>query len=129
VRTLPAQLLLAVLLASGAAVARPYGGYPPPPPPFGAPGGYGRADPRQCDFYARDMAYRYAPPGVGLQGAARGAVRGGVFGAIVGGKKGAQRGAAVGGGLGAVAAGARAQRDREYAWRAAYDDCMAGFRR
>ncbi len=83
-----------------------------------------------CHFYARDRAYRYAPPGAGaLGGAARGAARGAAFGAIVGGRKGAARGAAAGGALGAIANGARNQADRDYAYRRAYDDCMDGYRR
>lgn len=123
-------LTVSAFLGAPAAIAQPGyypspSHYPPPPPP-----GYRHSDARQCDFYARDQAYRYAPPGAGgLHGAARGAVKGAVFGAIVGGSKGARRGAAVGGGLGVVASGARAQRDREYAYHYAYDDCMRGFRR
>lgn len=126
----PLRGLLAALtlMAASAACAQP-GRYPapsyyPPPPPS-----YRHSEARSCDFYAREEAYRYAPEGAGLHGAARGAVKGAVFGAIVGGSKGARRGAAVGGGLGAVASGAKAQRDRDYAYRYAYDDCMRGFRR
>lgn len=110
------------LTAASAACAQP--GYYPPPPPS-----YRHSEARNCDFYARQEAYRYAPAGSGLHGAAHGAVKGAIFGAIVGGSKGARRGAAVGGGIGAVASGARAQRDRDYAYRYAYDDCMRGFRR
>lgn len=123
-------LTVSAILGPLAAVAQP-GYYPPPtyyPPP--PPPGYRHGTARDCDFYARDQAYRYSPPGSGaIHGAARGAVKGAVFGAIVGGSKGARRGAAVGGGLGAVANGARAQRDRDYAYHYAYDDCMRGFRR
>lgn len=130
VRRVPAVLFAGFFtLAAPAVLAQP-GYYPPPshyPPP---PPSYRHSEARQCDFYARDQAYRYAPPGAGgLHGAAHGAVKGAVFGAIVGGSKGARRGAAVGGGLGAVAAGARSQRDRDYAYQYAYDDCMRGFRR
>lgn len=122
-------LAVSAILSLPAALAQP-GRYPPPsyyPPP--PPPGYRHSEARSCDYYARDEAYRYAPAGAGLHGAARGAVKGAVFGAIVGGSKGARRGAAVGGGLGAVASGARAQRDRDYAYHYAYDDCMRGFRR
>jgi len=83
-----------------------------------------------CHFYAREQAYRYAPPGTGaMGGVARGAVGGAVFGAIVGGGRGARRGALAGGALGAVANGARNQADRDYAYRRAYEDCMDGYRR
>ena len=83
-----------------------------------------------CHFYAREQAYRYAPPGAGaMGGVARGAVGGAVFGAIVGGGRGARRGALAGGALGAVANGARNQADRDYAYRRAHDDCMDGYRR
>lgn len=100
-----------------------------PPLPYGPPAGYRHGDPRGCDSYAQQEAYRYAPPGAGaLRGAARGAIGGGAFGAIVGGGKGARRGAAVAGTLGAVAAGARAQQARSYAYEYAYDDCIRGFR-
>jgi hypothetical protein len=123
-------------LGMSPAAAQPY--YPPPPrapaagygyyPP--APVGYAYGRPYECDRYARDHAHYYAPQGAGVgRGAVRGAVGGAVFGAIVGGSKGARRGAMAGGGLGAVAAGARAQQEREYVHRLAYDDCMSGFRR
>jgi hypothetical protein len=120
-------LLGGAVLLAGNALAQP--GYPYPPPP-NPPPGYGHSDPRACDFYARDQAYRYAPPGAGAAGGAvRGAVGGAAFGAIVGGSRGARRGAAAGAALGAIANGARAQRDRDYAYSYAYDDCMRGFRR
>lgn len=97
-----------------------------PEPPRGFRGGR----PYECDLYARDNAEWYVPRGAGVGGGAvRGAVGGAVFGAIVGGSKGARRGALAGGGLGAVAAGARAQQDRQIAYRLAYDDCMQRFRR
>jgi hypothetical protein len=122
------RVLLGGLLLAGSASAQPGNGGPPPlpyPPP-----GYGHSDPRACDFYARDQAYRYAPPGAGVGGGAvRGAVGGAAFGTIVGGSKGARRGAAAGAALGAIARGASAQRERDYAYRYAYDDCMRGFRR
>ena len=87
-------------------------------------------DPEDCHFYARDQAYRYAPPGTGSLGsAARGAVGGAVFGGIVGGRRGARRGAMAGGAIGVIANGARNQADRDYAHRRAYDDCMDGYRR
>lgn len=121
-------LVALTLTAAYAASAQP-GYYPPPshyPPP---PTSYRHSEARSCDYYAREEAYRYAPSGAGLHGAAHGAVKGAVFGAIVGGGKGARRGAAVGGGLGAVASGARARRDRDYAYHYAYEDCIRGFRR
>ena len=97
-----------------------------PEPPRGFRGG----QPYECDLYARDNAEWYVPRGSGVaSGAVRGAVGGAVFGAIVGGSKGARRGALAGGGLGAVAAGAKARQDREFAYRLAYDDCMQRFRR
>ncbi len=105
--------------------AQPYGDRYTPPPPRG----YAHSTPRDCDFYAREQAYRYAPAGAGLRGAVRGGAGGAAFGAIVGGGKGARRGAAAGAALGAIAAGAQAQREREYAYDCAYDDCMRGFRR
>jgi hypothetical protein len=87
-------------------------------------------DAEDCHFYAREQAYRYAPPGAGaLSGAARGAAKGAVFGAIVGGEKGARRGAAAAGAMGLIASGARNQADRDHAYRRAYDDCMDGYRR
>lgn len=87
------------------------------------------ADPDSCHFYARDEAWRYAPPGAGaLGGAARGAARGAAFGAIVGGSRAARRGAAAGAALGVIANGARREREREYAYQRAFDDCMDGFR-
>lgn len=122
------------LLGMSPAAAQTY--YPPAPlapsagyyPP--APVGYAHGRPYECDLYARDNAHRYVPQGAGVgRGAVRGAVGGAVFGAIVGGGKGARRGALAGGGLGAVAAGARAQQEREYVRQLAYDDCMLGFRR
>jgi hypothetical protein len=83
-----------------------------------------------CHFFAREQSFRYAPAGAGaLGGAARGAVGGAVFGAIVGGKRGARRGVVAGGALGAIAAGARNQADRDYAYGRAFDDCMRGHRR
>ncbi len=89
---------------------------------------YGHAE--DCHFYAKDQAYRYAPPGVGaLGGAARGVVGGAVFGGIVGGGRGARRGAMAGAALGVIANGARNNADRDYAYRRAYDDCMDGRRR
>jgi hypothetical protein len=124
--------LLTSVLAAADVQAQPGYGYAPPydspyPPP---PRGYPHSNPRDCDFYARDQAYRYAPPGAGAAGGAvRGAVRGAAFGAIVGGSKGARRGAAAGAALGTIANGARAERERDYAYRYAYDDCMRGFRR
>jgi hypothetical protein len=88
------------------------------------------ADPDSCHFYARQEAWRYAPPGAGaLGGAARGAARGAMFGAIVGGRRAARRGAAAGAALGIIANGARREREREYAYQRAFDDCMDGFRR
>jgi hypothetical protein len=128
VRSACALTIAGFMLMSTAAQAQP-GYYPPPPLPYPPPPDYGHSDPYRCDMYARDQAHRYAPPGSAVGGAVRGAVGGAVFGAIVGGKKGARRGAAAGGGLGLVANGARAQREREYAYRYAYDDCMRGFRR
>jgi hypothetical protein len=99
--------------------------YPPPPPDY-----HRRPDPGYCDYYARDHAERYAPPGSGaVGGAVRGAAGGAVFGAIVGGKKGARRGALAGAGLAVVANGARNHRERDYAYTRAYEDCMSGFRR
>jgi hypothetical protein len=124
--------MLLLPLCASAAFAQPgyypddYGPHHYPPPPRD----YRHSSARDCDFYARDQAWRYAPPGSGaLGGAARGAVGGAVFGAIVGGSRGARRGALAGGALGAIANGARAQRQRDYAYRYAYDDCMRGFRR
>lgn len=113
-----------LLLACANVQAQPGDRYYPPPPH-----GFSHSNPRDCDFYARDQAYRYAPPGAGMRGAVRGAAGGAAFGAIVGGGKGAGRGAAAGAALGAIAHGARAQREREYAYNYAYDDCMRGFRR
>lgn len=99
---------------------RGYDRYPPPPD-------YPRrVDPRYCDYYARDHAERYARHG---GGAVTGAAKGAIFGAIVGGSKGAKRGAAAGAGLGVIANGARNQRERDYAYMRAYDDCMSDFRR
>lgn len=90
--------------------------------------GYNRGE--DCHFYAKDQAYRYAPPGAGaLSGAARGGVGGAVFGGIVGGGRGARRGAMAGAALGVIANGARNQADRDYAYRRAFDDCMSGYRR
>jgi hypothetical protein len=126
-----AAIVATVALAAGFARAQPYPGdrpapyYPPPPPSE-----VRHSDPYYCDLYARNQAHRYSAPGAGaLEGAAKGAIGGAIFGAIVGGSKGAKRGALAGGGLGAVAKGAQAKRDREYAYRYAYDDCMRGFRR
>jgi hypothetical protein len=115
-----------LLLACAAAQAQPgyYDRNFPPPP-----SGWAHSEARACDFYAREQAYRYAPPGAGMRGAVRGAVGGAGFGAIVGGGRGAKRGAAAGAALGAIAAGARAQRERDYAYGYAFDDCMRGFRR
>lgn len=99
--------------------------YPPPPPDYQR-----RPDPGYCDYYARGHAERYAPPGSGaLNNAVSGAAKGAIFGAIVGGRKGAKRGAAAGAGLGVIANGARNNRERDYAYTRAYDDCMRGFRR
>lgn len=99
------------------------------PLPYPVPG-YRHGDPRQCDMYARDQSYRYAPRGAGALGSAgRGAVGGAVFGAIVGGSRGARRGAMAGAGIGVIANGARVSREREYAYQLAYDDCMRGFPR
>jgi hypothetical protein len=87
-------------------------------------------DAEDCHFEAQERAWRHVPPGAGSLGsAARGATRGAVFGAIVGGRKGARRGAAAGGALGVIANGARAQAERDYAYRRAFDDCMDGYRR
>jgi hypothetical protein len=126
------SLLVAMLTLAGSAWAQPgYGAYPYPPPPMPyPPHGYRHGDPRGCDLYARDQAYRYAPPGAGVgRGAVRGAIGGAAFGAIAGGSRGARRGAVAGLALGAIAHGARAERAREYAYGYAYDDCMRGFRR
>ena len=102
-----------------------YHRYPPPPPDYPR-----RPDRGYCDYYARNHADRYAPPGSGAAGGAiTGAARGAVFGAIVGGSKGAKRGAAAGAGLGVIANGARNQRERDYAYTRAYEDCMSDFRR
>lgn len=99
--------------------------YPPPPPDH-----HRRPDPGYCDYYARDHAERYAPPGSGaVGGAITGAAKGAIFGAIVGGKKGARRGALAGAGMGLVAKGARNHRERDYAYTRAYEDCMSDFRR
>jgi hypothetical protein len=121
----------ALMLAAGAWAQPGYGPYPYPPPPMPyPPQGYRHGDPRACDLYARDQAYRYAPPGAGVgRGAVRGAIGGAAFGAIAGGSRGAGRGAAAGLALGAIAHGARAERGRDYAYGYAYDDCMRGFRR
>jgi hypothetical protein len=122
----------AALVLAASAWAQPgYGPYAYPPPPLHyPPQGYRHGDPRNCDLYARDHAYRYAPPGAGVgRGAVRGAIGGAAFGAIAGGSRGARRGAAAGLALGAIAHGARAERERDYAYRYAYDDCMRGFRR
>lgn len=114
-----------LLLACAAVQAQPaHDRYIPPPP-----SGWAHSNARDCDFYAREQAYRYAPPGAGMRGAVRGAVGGAGFGAIVGGSRGARRGATAGAALGAIAAGARAQRERDYAYDYAFDDCMRGFRR
>ena len=123
------------LLASQTPWAQPT--YRPGPPVYAntgyypePPRGFRGGRPYECDRYARDNAEWYVPRGAGVGGGAvRGAVGGAVFGAIVGGSKGARRGALAGGGLGAVAAGARANQDRENAYRLAYDDCMQSFRR
>ncbi|MCU0950809.1 MAG: hypothetical protein MUC68_07020 [Burkholderiaceae bacterium] len=130
IRGLSALALAAGLVLAPMAQAQP-GYYPPPHSlPYPPPPGYHHSDPRACDMYARDQAYRYAPPGAGAAGGAvRGAVRGAAFGAIVGGSRGARRGAAAGAALGTIANGARAQRERDYAYSYAYDDCMRGFRR
>jgi hypothetical protein len=102
-----------------------YDRYPPPPRDYPR-----RVDPGYCDYYARDHADRYARPGAGaVGGAVRGAAKGAIFGAIVGGSKGAKRGAKAGAGLGVIANGARNQRERDYAYMRAYDDCMSDFRR
>ena len=99
--------------------------YPPPPPDYPR-----HIDRFYCDDYARHHAHRYAPPGRGaLDSAVRGAAKGAVFGAIVGGSKGARRGGAAGAGLGVIANGARNERERDYAYTRAYDDCMREFRR
>lgn len=128
-------LALACWTLSVAGVAQadyPYDGaypahshYPPPPPDP-----HRRPDPGYCDYYARGHAERYVRPGSGAAGAAIGGAAGGaIFGAIVGGKKGARRGALAGAGLGVVAKGAHNQRERDYAYTRAYEDCMFGFRR
>lgn len=132
-----AALLAALcLLASHPVVAQP--GYRPAASAYGSavhhypapPRGFRGGRPYECNLYASDEAEWYAPRGAGVAGGAvRGAVGGAVFGAIVGGGKGARRGALAGGGLGAIASGARAQQEREIAYRLAYDDCMLGFRR
>lgn len=121
-----------------------YGGsdyYPPPPeyrgdlppPPayrYGPGPEYHRADPAYCDYFARREADRYAAPGNRpLAGAARGALGGAAFGALVGNRKNARRGAVIGATIGLVANGARNDRERDYAYTRAYDDCMRGFRR
>ncbi len=103
----------------------PYYGYPPPPSDYAR-----RPDPAYCDYYARERAERYARAGDRpLGGAVRGGVGGAAFGAIVGGKKGARRGAVAGAGLALLANGVRNERERDYAYHRAYDDCMSGFRR
>lgn len=118
----PTRLAVVLLLATASwvsEVAAQGWGYRPP-----------HRDADDCHFYAREEAWRYAPPGAGALGsAARGAVGGAAFGAIVGGRKGARRGAAAGAALGAIANGARRNLDREYAYRRAYEDCMHGLRR
>lgn len=102
-----------------------YHDYPPPPRDYPR-----RIDRFYCDDYARDQAHRYAPRGHGaVGGAVRGAAKGAIFGAIVGGSKGARRGAAAGAGLGMIANGARNERERDYAYTRAYEDCMREFRR
>lgn len=99
--------------------------YPPPPPDYNR-----RPDPGYCDYYARERADRYARSDQGaLGGVVKGGAGGAIFGAIVGGKKGARRGALAGAGLGVVANGMRNQRERDYAYTRAYEDCMSGFRR
>lgn len=107
----------------------PHYGYPPPPSDYGRD--YGRRpDPGYCDYYARERAERYARAGhAPFGGAVRGGVGGAAFGAIVGGKKGARRGAIAGAGLAVIANGVRNERERDYAYTRAYDDCMSGFRR
>jgi hypothetical protein len=83
-----------------------------------------------CHYFAHEESLRYIPSGAGaLRGAARGAMGGAVFGAMVGGSRGARRGVIAGGALGAVAAGARNQADRDYAYRRAFDECMRDYRR
>jgi len=109
------------------------GGDLPPPPDYRyapAPEYGRRADPSYCDYFARREADRYASPGNRpLAGAARGALRGAAFGHLVGSKKEAKRGAAIGAAIGLMANGARNQREQDYAYTRAYEDCMRDFRR
>lgn len=134
-RAAPIAVMTVCMLVSQALWAQP--AYRPGPPGYAhsghypePPRGFRGGQSYECDLYARDNAEWYVPRGAGMgSGAVRGAVGGAVFGAIVGGSKGARRGALAGGGLGAVAAGAKARQDREYAYRLAYDDCMQRFRR
>ena len=107
------------------------GGLPPPDYRYAPAPEYGRrADPSYCDFFARREADRYARPGNRpLAGAARGALGVAAFGALVGNKKDARRGAAIGAAIGLVANGARNQREQDYAYTRAYEDCMRDFRR
>ena len=104
----------------------------PPPDYRHAPAhDYGRrADPSYCDYFARREADRYASSGNRpLAGAARGALRGAAFGHLVGSRKEAKRGAAIGAAIGLIANGARNQREQDYAYSRAYEDCMRDFRR
>jgi hypothetical protein len=79
--------------------------YPPP--------GYGHRDLRSCGFHARDQAYRYASPGARRRW-----------------RRFARRGAALQRAQHSVPSlKARAQRERDYAYSDAFDDCMRGFRR
>jgi hypothetical protein len=103
----------------------PHYGYPPPPSDYER-----RPDPGYCDYYARERAERYARAGHAPLG---GAVRGGVGGAGFWRHRRRQErrtpGAIAGAGLAVIANGVRNERERDYAYTRAYDDCMSGFRR
>ena len=77
-----------------------------------------------CDAFARDYAQRVSRQGQVLGGAARGSLLGLGVGAISGVDRGTAT--AIGGGAGAIAGGARRNRDFDRIYNAAFRDCMAG---